>query len=439
MTLAIPVSSSRSSWSSACAGERSKPRASRSGDSSSKSQRGRRGVGSSATAHAFTTWLDSVVGLAVGCPGTEMPYSTSVPMTRRTLMQQPYASAPGEVVERPCGRVPRRACARGTLQQGPFSQVLAGVRRRVDRAPGLVALAADERADVDDPLALLARDPRPVVGVGGVRQVLVLLELVQARRHQVAHPQPAGPGLQLLLDRHLLRPVDDVLQHGAGVEVLEVQDLLVTVGVGDLEEAVLLALGVHALDGALDHPGDRRLAAAAVLGQVLGSDRQRRPQVLAEDVAGGLGVGPLNLDLHVQPARPQDRRVDHILAVGGTDDDDVLQALDPVDLTEQLWDDRALDVGGDPRPAGAEDRVHLVEEDDDRRPLAGLLPGPLEHQAMCRSVAPTYLFGSSGPLMFRKYERPEFVPTSPRTAATFFASELATALAISVLPQPGGP
>src|SRR3712207_9035452 len=71
-------------------------------------------------------------------------------------------------------------------------------------------------------------------------------------------------GLQVLLDGHLLRPVDDVLQHGAGVEVLEVQDLLVTVGVGDLEEAVLLALGVHPLDGALDHPGDRRLAAAAV-------------------------------------------------------------------------------------------------------------------------------------------------------------------------------
>ena len=56
--------------------------ASRSGDSSSKSQRARRGVGASATAQAFTTWLDSVVGLAVGCPGTEMPYSTSVPMTR---------------------------------------------------------------------------------------------------------------------------------------------------------------------------------------------------------------------------------------------------------------------------------------------------------------------------------------------------------------------
>src|SRR4051794_32176052 len=88
------------------------------------------------------------------------------------------------------------------------SEVLAGVRGRVDRAAGLVALAADERADVDDPLALLARDPRPVVGVGGVGQVLVLLELVEACRHQVADPQAADTRLELLLDGHLLRPVD---------------------------------------------------------------------------------------------------------------------------------------------------------------------------------------------------------------------------------------
>ena len=35
----------------------------------------------------------------------------------------------------------------------------------------------------------------------------------------------------------------------------------------------------------------------------------------------------------------------------------------------------------DARAAGAEHRVHLVEEDDDRPALLALLPGPLEHQA----------------------------------------------------------
>ena len=57
---------------------------------------------------------------------------------------------------------------------------------------------------------------------------------------------------------------------------------------------------------------------------------------------------------------------------------------------------------------------------------------------MCRSVSPTNLLSSSGPLMLRKNARPSS-GSSPRTAATFLASELATALAMSVFPHPGGP
>ena len=57
---------------------------------------------------------------------------------------------------------------------------------------------------------------------------------------------------------------------------------------------------------------------------------------------------------------------------------------------------------------------------------------------MWRSVSPTNLFSSSGPLMLRKYDFASR-ESSPRTSAIFLASELATALAISVLPQPGGP
>lgn len=55
---------------------------------------------------------------------------------------------------------------------------------------------------------------------------------------------------------------------------------------------------------------------------------------------------------------------------------------------------------------------------------------------ICRSVSPTYLLRSSGPLMLRK----KLLPVAwPVTSATFLASELATALAMSVLPHPGGP
>ncbi len=54
---------------------------------------------------------------------------------------------------------------------------------------------------------------------------------------------------------------------------------------------------------------------------------------------------------------------------------------------------------------------------------------------ICRSVSPTYLLSSSGPLMLRKKD----LPSSPVLSATFLASELATALAMRVFPQPGGP
>src|SRR5690606_39763071 len=109
------------------------------------------------------------------------------------------------------------------------------------------------RAGVDDPLAVLAGDGGPVVGVGGVGQVLVLAELVDAGGEEVVDAESLLAGVEVLLDGHLLGAVDDVLDHRAGVEVLEVEDFLVAVGVGDLEEAALLGFGVQALDGRLAH------------------------------------------------------------------------------------------------------------------------------------------------------------------------------------------
>src|SRR5690606_39457079 len=59
------------------------------------------------------------------------------------------------------------------------SEVLAGGDPLdVPAAGGPAVLPVDDRADVDDALALLARDLRPVVRVGRGGQVLVLLVLM---------------------------------------------------------------------------------------------------------------------------------------------------------------------------------------------------------------------------------------------------------------------
>jgi hypothetical protein len=42
-----------------------------------------------ADAYALTTCPESSIGLALGSPGTEMPYSVSMPITRRTVMAAP--------------------------------------------------------------------------------------------------------------------------------------------------------------------------------------------------------------------------------------------------------------------------------------------------------------------------------------------------------------
>src|SRR5215203_3194034 len=135
----------------------------------------------------------------------------------------------------------RKATSQSAIVREKALEILPGIGDGVDGAPGLSALVGrDQRPDEDDALTLLARNLRPVVGVGGVGQIFVLCELVQAGLQQVADPQALGSRVQKVLDRHLLGPVNDVLNHGAGVEVLEVQDLLVTPCVGDLEELVFL-------------------------------------------------------------------------------------------------------------------------------------------------------------------------------------------------------
>src|SRR5438309_2604467 len=195
-------------------------------------------------------------GLKSVTANPEMPYSVSIPMTLAIAME---------------GRL----------------QVLTSVDA-LD-LPALAVRVGHEGSDVDDPLALLARDARPVVGVRRVRQVLVLLELVADGAQQVLLRDPLLALRQEPLDRRLFRPRDDVLDHGARVEVLEVQDLLVARLVGHLEEPVLVGGRVHALDGRLDHLADRPLPRLTVFApDLVRMDRHIGRQVLRDDLAGGV-------------------------------------------------------------------------------------------------------------------------------------------------------
>jgi len=176
-------------------------------------------------------------------------------------------------------------------------------------------------------------------------------------------PNAAWPAPDELLDRSLLGPVDHSDQHCSGDEVRHVQHFLRAAGVGDLDELVLRRAGVQASEDRLDELGLEVLRwHVAVVQRRLGR------QVAGEDLCRAGLVGPVKLDLDVEPAGAQDRRIDQVLAVGRSDHDDVGQSLNPVDLAEQLRHDRRLDIGGDPAAPRAEQRVHLVEEHDDGTP-----------------------------------------------------------------------
>src|SRR5438128_9765851 len=110
-----------------------------------------------------------------------MPYSVSMPMT--------FGMA---TLTNPLTREPGRFSSLQVLPGADPFHLLTGP-----------ALVGDQRAHVDDPLALLPRDARPVVGVRGVRQILVLLELVPDRAQQVLRGEALLAGLQEPFDGDL--------------------------------------------------------------------------------------------------------------------------------------------------------------------------------------------------------------------------------------------
>ena len=94
-----------------------------------------------------------------------------------------------------------------------------------------------------------------------------------------------------------------------------------------------------------------------------------------QNFAAALSVGRADIDLPVEAARAQQRRVENIFSVGGGNDDDLLVGRKAVHFDEQLVE-RLLALvmpAAEPRAASAADSVDLVDEDDGGRDLLRLI------------------------------------------------------------------
>jgi hypothetical protein len=94
-----------------------------------------------------------------------------------------------------------------------------------------------------------------------------------------------------------------------------------------------------------------------------------------QDALAALDVRTVDHDAAVEPARAEERRVEHVGTVGGRHEDDALVRLEAVHLHEQLVE-RLLALVVAAAEAGAAvttDRVDLVDEHDARGVLLALL------------------------------------------------------------------
>ena len=96
-----------------------------------------------------------------------------------------------------------------------------------------------------------------------------------------------------------------------------------------------------------------------------------------EDMFAPALIGRADIDQLVEPARPQQRRIDQSRAVGGTDHDDRLQFLQPVHFGKDRVDHTARHLRfARTRSARGHQAVDLVDENDAGRHGAGTLEHP---------------------------------------------------------------
>ncbi len=214
----------------------------------------------------------------------------------------------------------------------------------------------------------------------------------------VGHDHRVAEGPSARQDRHLLhRVVAGHRRRDQGVAALVVggdQQFALVHHAGALlragDDAVDGLVQVGLADEALVHAGRQQGRLVEHVGQV-GAGEARRPlgdrlkvgvrrhglvgRVNAQDLQASLHVGGLDGNLAVEAARTQQRRVEHVGTVGRRDQDDAAAHVEAVHLDQQLVE-RLLALVVAAAHAGAavaSDGVDLVDEDDGRGGLLGLL------------------------------------------------------------------
>src|SRR6266536_2521893 len=144
-----------------------------------------------------------------------------------------------------------------------------------------------------------------------------------------------------------------------------------------LEPVLVAPRGVEGrfVDEVLDVGAREARRPARDLGEVDLRIERRLLGVDLEDPEAAVKVGPRHDDPAVEAAGPEERRVEHVGAVGGGDEDDALVRLEPVHLDEELVQ-RLLALvvaAAEASAAVATDGVDLVDEDDAGRVLLALL------------------------------------------------------------------
>ena len=228
---------------------------------------------------------------------------------------------------------------------------------------------------------------------------------------------PSAPPAIVPLDRQLLRPAHDVLDHGARREVLEVHDLLVAVLVGDLEELVRRRRrGTSRRRCARSSPATAlSRSPPPSVAHLVRVERQVGREVAARRSAPPPSSSGRSILIFT--SRRPGRRMAGSMRSSRFDA--------PITITFFSVSTPSISASScgtivdsmsraDAGAAGAEQRVHLVEEHDDRPALLALLPGPLEHQADLALGLADVLVEQLGALDVEEVAAGRLVARSPR-------------------------